>query len=1013
MLAPHSLPQLIFNRVHAAVGRLEQAIWTDPKPVTVEAGPARQEICRMDETPSITLKPIRPPVFWGRLFDRRWWKLTFPESTDDQTWLHWQDQSEATLYVNKVPYFGFNIAHTHALLPEGIREVWIQSSCIQSAIWHPKATGLTPEGSRFRGAALERRDEDTWHAYHDLKVLFDLALYLRTRDNPSIQPVLSGAGQQPALDRASPELRLILKALDEAVDALDTEGPASLRKGLRKAYRRLKSDETLSRCTLTGHAHVDLVWMWPERMGERKAINVFATADRLMNEYPEYRFAYSQPASYEAVEREEPDLYQRMLSRIRNGTWQATGAMYVESDTLIACGEALLRSFLIGQEAFSRINGQPSRLTWLPDVFGYSACMPQIMRQTGVDCFFTTKMTWNAVNRFPYSSFIWRGPDGSEVLAHVTQDVGYNSETGIQDLVNPMMANQQGDVHSEFLAPTGYGDGGGGPTMEMMERARRLDGLPGLPNIQWDHPEAFFERLATSRNKLPVHVGECYLEYHRGTYTTHCNLKEVFRGLERSLQTAEAVTVATGETPDLVHTWKRLVFSQFHDYIPGSSVWDVYREGIPELESLRQTTATEALKMLEQGETGASCLFNPHAVPVKTWIEEDKHPRYVELPPLQGVPEHALTALNIPEPVALQDHTLENGLVSFRVNRHGWVDRLEWGGVRVPLSDPLGQLVLYADRAGCFDAWDIDRHVLSLGRVCDEPCQVSTESEGDHRKSLLIERSIGKQSSAAVRYTLEAGSPLLHISIELDWQEPEHLLKFQIPTGYCGATARCGSPFGSVSRPNVSNGRTAEAIWEVPFSRWLAVHDDGEQEGLFVVTKDRYGAGIRDGRVGVSLVRSPKVTGMDAGHDGPWPRPLTRLKDLPDCSDLGTHKIELALGQYSTGLPREQHPASLADTLYTPSISYVGHSLVSGLDHLSGGETLVPCWVKPEGGSSWVLRLHEVAGQRGKVRVVPQKGWRVERIDAAGQPMKGKPKGVFTPYELVSLRFAKSDASAG
>jgi alpha-mannosidase len=1016
MLPHHHLPQLIPNRAQAAVRRLQGSLWEDSRPVRVEASEPRAQQLPLSEARKLKRTPVEPCSFWGRLFDQRWCRVLLPAPADANTWLHWQDQGEATLYVKDRPYFGFNVAHRHCRLPAGTKEVWVQSSCIQSAIWHHEANGMDAKGSYFQGAFIARRNDGAWEAYHDLKCLFDLAMDQRNRENPQVPTTTGGAGLQPIVDKFTPSYRRLLRAMEEAVDAWDREGIPALRKRLGRAYRELRFDKTFAKCILTGHAHLDLVWIWPERMGELKAVNIFATADRLMEEYPEYRFAYSQPASYEAVKRREPDLYKRVLGRVRSKQWEATGAMYVESDTIFACGEALARSFILGQQGFKVINGKGSKLTWLPDVFGYSACLPQIMKQTGVEYFFTTKMTWNAINRFPHSSFIWKGHDGSEVLAHVTQESGYVTHMSIDNIKAPMHANQQADLYDEFLLPTGYGDGGGGPTDEMIERARRLGSLPGMPAMGWGQPEGFFERLAGRYDQLPVHQGECYLEFHRGTYTTHGNLKGSFRNLERALQVAEAVSAVTGKRWEMEHAWKRQVFAQFHDYIPGSSVWDVYLEGLPELDGLAKDQVARAGQAL--GGKGEMCLFNPHGVPVKAWVQKsgNSKPVYVCLPPLAGTQLADAVIEELPAPVGisgpmgsvgLAGAKASNGLVGFHVNTSGWIDRLVWEGVAVPLAGPLGQLLLYPDRAANFEAWDIDRQVLSLGEICKDKAVITVVKDGI-RSGIAVKRKIGKKSEATVMFFLEPGSPLVQLAIDLDWREPEFLLKLHFPTKYAATNARFGIAYGSVLRPQVSNGPVAEAMWEVPFSRHLEVFDEGESEGLFVVSESKYGASVRNGEVGVSLVRSPRVTGYE-GHGHAWPPHLTRLKNLSPYSDLGRHHVRLAIGRYDAALPRERQPAAVAETLYTPPVAYQGKPHPSVLKSIRGGESLVPCWAKPCEGRGWILRLQEVAGKRGAATVRLAAGWKLELTDLGEKtrrPTSGKV--AFTPYQVVSLRLSPS-----
>jgi alpha-mannosidase len=1006
MLPPHHLPQLVLSRIQSANKRLQAGIWQNSQPVRVEASEARPGQLPLNEGKKLTRKPVEPCSFWGKLFDQRWCKVTLPEKADGNTWLHWKDQGEATLYIKDQPYFGFNVAHGYCRLPAGTREVWIQSSCIQSAIWHAEANGMDAKGSYFEGAHVAKRNDEAWGAYHDLKCLFDLAMNQRSRENPQAPKSVGGAGLQTPIDNYTPSLRLMLRFMDEAVDALDQKGIAALRKVLAGAYKELKSDKNFSRCVLTGHAHLDLVWIWPERMGELKAVNIFATVDRLMEEYPEYRFAYSQPASYEAVKRREPVFYKQVEKRIKSKKWEATGAMYVESDTIFACGEALARSFIVGQQGFEEINGTGSRLTWLPDVFGYSAALPQIMKQTGVEFFFTTKMTWNAINRFPHSSFIWKGNDGSEVLAHVTQESGYVTHMQIDNIKAPMHANQQADLHKEYLLPTGYGDGGGGPTDEMLERARRLGGLPGMPELGWDQPEAFFERLSAVSEKLPVHQGECYLEYHRGTYTTHGNLKWSFRNLERSLQVAEAVSAVTGKRWEMLTAWKRQIFAQFHDYIPGSSVWDVYMEDLPELDKHATTQQQSAVKALSG--KGKDSFFNPHALPVNAWVKKPRSskPVYLSLPPLSGGSIEELQA-EAPAPVEVKGMTVSNGLTQFRVNRLGWIERLNWEGVSVPLKSPLGQLVVYPDKAASFEAWDIDRHVLSLGEVCKEKATVSEVQDGA-RAGFAVTRKIGKNSEATVTFLLEAGSSLVQIKVDLDWQEPESLLKIYFPTKYAATNARFGIAYGSVLRPQVENGLVAEAMWEVPFSRHMEVFDEGETEGLMLLTQAKYGATVREGEVGLSLVRSPRVTGME-GHGHAWPAHLTRLKIASPYSDMGKHSIQLAIGRYDINLPRERQPAALAETLYTDPVFYTGAPVEPVIESMTGGESLIPSWVKPADKGGWILRLQEVAGKRGEMKLKLRPGYRMEFTDLGEsfvKPLKGTIR--FTPYQVLSVKISRA-----
>lgn len=1005
------LLELTPGRVSAALRRLHEAIWRREQTLEVEATAARAEPISWDLARGAPRKRVQPNTPWGRLYDQRWCRIALPAPQKSKTaYLEWRDQGEATLYVDGVPYYGFDVAHRHVALPKNARELWIECWCCQSAIWHPHATGLSPQGSVFEGAYWVSRDDAVWSAYHDLLCLADLMTHLRERE-PGAPREFARVGPQPSLDRATPLYRRLLRLLDQAIDALDQGGVAAMQPVLTRALTELRTSKAWVRAVLTGHAHIDLVWLWPERVGEAKAVHTFATATRLMELYPEFQFAYSQPASYAAVERLAPELSRRVAARIRDQRWQATGALYVESDTLLPCGEALARSFSVGQAEFARLRGEPSRLCWLPDVFGYSGCLPQLMRLAGVEWFFTTKLTWSALNRFPYSSFVWRGTDGSEVVAHVTQDSGYNNLVDLPRLHAGATGHVQADVHPEYLHPTGYGDGGGGPTEEMCERARRLSKLGDTPEIVWDQPEAFFERLARVRADLPVYQGECYLEYHRGTYTTHSELKASYRALERALQIREAVAVARGETPDLSATWKRLIFAQFHDYLPGSSVPEVYAQALPELRGLAQTQLEASNAAL--GTHGAAHqVFNPLPFARAGWFVQpgQREPIWIELPPLSSVPL-APSEKTKPPATTIKGRTLSNGRVVAEISEGGGLKRLRVADHETVFAGIGAVPVLYPDMPAAFEAWDIDQHSLRLGQPATSRATTRVEKSSAQEVSLIAERSIGKQSHLLLRYRLLAGEPVLRIEAEVDWREQQTLLKLVFPTAHRGAMARFGAPFGSVLRQAQSGSRVAAAQWEAPGSRWAAVANDGEREGLAVITEAKYGFSARDGELSVSLLRSAKIVGYD-DHNRAAPRALSRLKLASPFSDQGRHVIRLALTRYSIDIPREEHPAALADSLFTPPILHRGEPASAGLRAFHGGESLIPAWAQPLDARSWLLRLHEVSGQRGYTNLELEPGWTAVRCGLEGTPLKGarpSPSIEFRPYEIVSVRVTCRD----
>jgi len=995
MFRRNPLLQLTLDRAHNTLARLQKEIWKPIGGVDVTFAGAHPHWIPFTEARNRDLVPAEPPFFWGKLYDHAWFRLELSAEHAGRH-LRWDDRGEGTLYLDGVPHAGYDTCHKEWPIPDGVTEAWMESLCLQRGIWGGKQDGLTPYGSELTQASLFLRNDEAWDLYHDLNALQQLALAeLRSRYPDYPRP--GAAAYHPPITEASPLLRRLLRGIEDACVLLDQRDGIAARRYLSGLYEKLGTQDPEMRCLLTGHAHIDLVWLWPESSAEYKAVHTFSSALRLMDQYPEFHFGYSQSASYEAVQRRSPELIAAVRERVAEGRWEPAGASYVEADTLIACGEALARGFDIGHEVFRAIAGASSRTLWLPDVFGYAACLPQIMRESEVDFFFTTKLTWSAVTRFPFSSFIWRGNDGSEVLAHLTQTSGYNSSADAATLRQERDHYQQADIHDEFLLPAGYGDGGGGPTAEICERQRRFARLQGLPATRWGRIDDFFQRLSEKRDQLPVYQGELYLEYHRGTYTTHGDLKAAFRAAERGLQTLEAAATLTQSGPVDQEPWKRLIFSQFHDFIPGSSVPDVYREGVPELRSIATDGKRDALAMLRRtGDT--ACLFNPLAIERHHFDGSSLR----RLPPLSVTPIDEATKV-LADPPEASDGLLTNGIVRAEVDDHGRLTRLEVDGHRVRLTEPSNVLWTFQDQPHRYDAWDIDRASLSTGKP-DLPSEVrSSFSNEDGIARITFSRPLARQSSAKLSYVLRPGSPVLEVELEIDWQDPETLVKAVFHTGYLGHHVRYGAPFGSERHPQLPGDFTDEARWEVCGSRYAIVADDNEHEGIFLVTEAKYGFSCQDGNPGLSLLRSPRMPRVDEDQA------ISREHPEHPFSDVGqTHTIRYAIGHYRADLPRERQPAALAETLYTPVDCVSGAAAQTPLVGYSGGESLIPCWVRPEQTGSSVLRLHEVLGRHGTITLNLDGSASTERVNLLGKPLdrnEDEPNTFsFRPYEVVSIR---------
>ncbi|MCS7009445.1 MAG: hypothetical protein NZL93_05870, partial [Chthoniobacterales bacterium] len=419
----HLLPP----RLKAALYRLKNSIWTlDPRPLPVRAStPTRNHTSFHNRPP--TPHPIENlPHFWGKPFEQRWWQIEFPSHLlSSYSHLCWKDQAEATLYLDGFPSGGFDPAHHFVPLKPNFKEAIIESYCTQAAIWVPGSSSkINSEGSRFEGAYLAKKNPIAWQNYFDFSVLFDLARWLASRDPniPNQNSLESSLFYRHEWHEADPILRYLIHHLDLAVELWETNGPLAMSKKLREIFDHLSQPLPNLHATTIGHAHIDLVWLWPEDITEAKLVHTFSTVERLLDQYPEFIFSHSQPAAYRLLKKRSPELYNQVLSRIQQSRWEPVGALEVEADTFLPTGEALARSFLLGQQQFQNISGYKSLVLWLPDSFGFSASIPTLMAEFDVPFFFSAKLAWSESSRFPYTSFRWRGMDGSEVIAHLPHD---------------------------------------------------------------------------------------------------------------------------------------------------------------------------------------------------------------------------------------------------------------------------------------------------------------------------------------------------------------------------------------------------------------------------------------------------------------------------------------------------------------------------------------------------------------------------------------------------------------
>ncbi|MGP4109316.1 alpha-mannosidase [Streptomyces sp. 4N509B] len=743
----------------------------------------------------------------------------------------------------------------------------------------PATAGSAPLYT-FARADLAVLDEEVFHLALDVEVLLELAL---------------------ELSDAEPRRHEILRALDRAMDLLDLDDVAGSAAAVRAALR-----EPLSRpahasahaLSAVGHAHIDSAWLWPIRETKRKSARTFANVTALAEEYPEFLFACSQAQQYAWVKENHPQVYERIREAVRNGQWAPVGGMWVEADGNLPGGEALARQLVHGKRFFLDEFGVETRGVWLPDSFGYTAAYPQLARLAGMEWFLTQKISWNQTNKHPHHTFWWEGIDGSRVFTHFPPIDTYNATFSGREMAHAVRNYQDKGRGTRSLAPFGHGDGGGGPTREMLERARRLADLEGSATVRIEHPDAFFAAAREEYEDAPVWRGELYLELHRATYTSQARTKQGNRRSEHLAREAElwaataAVRVPGYAYPyeELDRLWKAILLHQFHDILPGSSISWVHQEAeaayariAEELNTLTAGALT-ALASLSPGEE-ALAVHNTSPYPRTEVVDlPGGAPALATVPASAAAtvapgPEPAATSATQPaarpapasglDPVSVTGLTLANGLVRVEFAPDGTLASVRDLAADREVLAPgaAGNLLrLHTDLPNYWDAWDIDKHYQHRYTDLREADAVTVTEKGPLRATVQVVRSFGRGSRVTQSVTLRAGSRRVDVHTEIDWHEQEKILKAAFPLDLHAERSSAEIQFGHVQRPTHTNTSWDAARFEVSGHRWVHVGEAGY--GVAILNDATYGHDVsrttrEDGgtttTVRLSLVRAPRV----------------------------------------------------------------------------------------------------------------------------------------------------------
>lgn len=821
--------------------------------------------------------------------DRHFWfryKFTSPKAgSDEAVYLSYKTGRESQwnainpqilLFLNGEPVQGLDTYHSEVLV----------DSDTEYTVHGNLFTGLNKDSFPFE-ASYYVANITLQKLYYDMLIPYETALLfdVDNYNHTVIMRALENAAR--LLDMRDLNSPAFIETAKNAIDYLD-----------REFYHGICENNKEILVTCIGHTHIDVAWQWRLRDTEEKAQRSFATVLKLMEEYPEYQFMSSQPQLYKYVKQHSPALYERIKERIKEGRWEPEGGMWVEADCNLSGGESLVRQFLLGKRFMKEEFGVDNKILWLPDVFGYSAAMPQILKKSGIDTFVTSKISWNDGNRMPYDTFMWEGIDGTEMftyfitaqrLEHVDEEpkryCTYVCEITPAMTFGTWKRYESKGFNTDTCVTFGHGDGGGGPTRKMLEYQKRLcHGLPGIPRTKTGNPTEFiakvknnFYKNAAETGRMPKWCGELYLEFHRGTYTTiaankNYNRRSEFAYREAELLCGTAMTLLGEAYPgkELYDGWEIICLNQFHDIIPGSSIREVYEDSKEQYEEIlakAENISANAANVLAENisaDKDGILVMNPHSFPYSGAVEIDGCMQTVKNIPAFGW--KTVVPVKEESNVSVTENTISNKYYDITVENGDIVSLFDKRANRelVKAGCKMNRFVFFEDFPYCHDAWDINKYSLEKELYCDEvlPAEIVTEGA---RAGLKLTKKFGKSTFTQVIYLYNEDERIDFVT-EADWNEEHILCKADFPFDIHANEATFEIQYGSVKRATHTNTSWDEARFEVCAQKWVDVSE--ADYGVSILNDCKYGYGVDGSNITISLLRAPTFPNpvADKGH---------------------------------------------------------------------------------------------------------------------------------------------------
>jgi alpha-mannosidase len=946
---------------------------------------------------------------------------------------------EGLAYIDGAPYASADRHHHEIRLPDSVRDG--QSHRLEIVGW---------TGGPFSGDP---------HVKLYMQECAVVQIDQPTRDFVAAARVSLGVAGK--LDDNDPVKGLLYNALDHAFRLIDTRDPLgtvdfydsvpaaldALKKGVAAAGAPLNVD-----IIGVGHAHIDVAWLWTLGQTVRKSGRTFSNVLRLMEEFPDYTFSQSQAQLYSYTEQYYPEIFDQIKQRVKEGRWEVMGGTWVEPDCNAIGAESLVRQFLLGRGYFHKHFGNvDTPVLWLPDTFGYSWALPQLIRQAGMKYFITHKMSWNQYNQMPNQILWWQGLDGTKVLTHflttLTGDeflpfsTTYNGNISPEEVFGTWDNFRQKELHNELITAYGYGDGGGGPTREMIENLEQYRNHPGAPRLRAGTISEFMERIENEiADKLPTWNGEFYLEYHRGTYTSQARNKRNNRKSEFLMHDAEFLAALAALTTDytypdedITQAWELICLNQFHDILPGSSITPVYEDSTRDYQTIKalglktRDSALDALanilpanssilavnptsfggrrigwlaQMLDMGTylvDADNRSIRSQAVDGGTLVEFPATAPYsiVGLSTLSAVPPASTSASALSVSQANGQTILENDLLRVEFNAGGDLTRVydkQADREALPPNTQANALLAFEDRPMNFDAWDIDIFYEDRTEKIEGVESFTIIEQGPLRAGVEIRRRY-RNSEIRQKIYLYADSKRIDFDTWIDWHEQHLLLKAAFPVSVMNPMATFDVQWGNVERATHRNTSWEMARFETCAHKW---------------------ADLSEGNYGIALLNDCKY-GYDI-HDNVMRLTLLKSATSPDpIADQGEHEMIYSLLPHEGDWRTEVIPA--AYDLNNPMILRRVNSTGSG-EILSGSlvsvdapNVVIETVKQAEDGNGIVVRMYEDQRNRGKVRVKAgfplAEAWHcnlLEHNETQLEVVDGQVQLEVTPYQIISLR---------